>query len=191
MERLTHWFRVWFEVWRSRLVRLGHLARATWGVFAASLVVTTDEVKVYLKEYPEAFTIREQVKLRSIVIQDGPGAEALAAEVARRATGESFSKLSRAHETNPDVRAVGGVIGWVGRGEPAGSEYAEIESALFALRPGEVAGPFRTSLGLHVVKCDGHREPRQRTFREAKPFVKWWLYVNRATLGAQPAAKGA
>jgi parvulin-like peptidyl-prolyl isomerase len=187
MTRLVRWFRVWWVVTRDVLAWGGLMARATLEVLAAALVVKTDEARACFEAHPEAFVIPEQVRLRSIVVKD----EAQAGELAQRAAGsESFSRLAHQFNVSHFARATRGRMGWVGRGEDLGSEFAEIESALFDLRPGESAGPFRTSLGLHVVKCDRRCEPRQRTFREAKPLVKWWLYVNRATLGAQPA-KGA
>jgi len=72
----------------------------------------------------------------------------------RIAAGEDFAALAREYSQGAG-QAEGGEIGWVNRG----TLIAGIEEVAFQkLSVGQVSEPFRTSMGVHIVKLEG-RDP--------------------------------
>jgi hypothetical protein len=135
MRNVTRWCKVWYRVVCWALGRGWPLARAAWDVLVASLLARTREALAWFEANPGAFPVGEQVKLRSIVVSD----EAQAVELARRAAqGDGFPKLAHEFNVNRFNRALRGSMGWVGRNGGPPDEFAELESALFNLRPDEI-----------------------------------------------------
>jgi parvulin-like peptidyl-prolyl isomerase len=91
----------------------------------------------YEKLKATEFTKAPTVTLQEILVAEGPGAEALAREVAARArAGEDFADLARAHSAAPS-RAQGGDIGQFssGRAEPRAREGGVRPRGRLRLRP--------------------------------------------------------
>ncbi len=77
------------------------------------------------------------------------GAEALLSEVRERIElGEiTFSAAAAAYSEDGSASS-GGDLGWFGRGDMT----ATFEEQVYSIAPGEIAGPFRTPFGVHLVK---------------------------------------
>lgn len=61
---------------------------------------------------------------------------------------DGFAKLATKYSEDPGSGANGGELPWFGSGEMV----AEFDSVAFALNPGEISKPFRTSYGWHFIK---------------------------------------
>lgn len=72
----------------------------------------------------------------------------------RLAQGESFEALARQHSQDPGSAALGGDLGWFGRGRMV----APFEEAVFGARPGEVVGPVETEFGYHLIRVDARAD---------------------------------
>jgi parvulin-like peptidyl-prolyl isomerase len=184
MKGLIRWFRVWCDAVRRALVRGAYWILGVRQIVVAAFRVKTEEARSYFNAHPRMFDLSEQVKLRLLIVEvpetaspeEAAGAEARAAEAGRRAArGEDFGGLVREYESNPYSRAIGGRIPfWISRAGLAG-DVGEVERAVFSLRPGETTGPHRNPFGWCVMKVEARREAQQRTFRETRLIVKWYL----------------
>lgn len=73
---------------------------------------------------------------------------------ARIAQGEDLGTLAKTLSDDPGSKASGGDLGW----QPTGTFVPEFEKALAELKPGELAAPFRTAFGWHIVRLLERRE---------------------------------
>jgi len=64
--------------------------------------------------------------------------------------GETFDEVARIFSEDAATKGSGGDLGTF----PRGTYHASIEGAAFALKPGEVAKPVESPLGLHLVKVE-------------------------------------
>jgi peptidyl-prolyl cis-trans isomerase D len=79
--------------------------------------------------------------------------------------GGSFATLAKKYSDDPGSAKKGGELGWVGRGDLV----KPFEKALFGIgKVGKVVGPVKSRYGFHIIKLEGIRKPRQKTFKEAR-----------------------
>jgi len=86
---------------------------------------------------------------------------AQAADLAREArAGKDFAELARKYSADTATRDKGGDLGYVARG---GADPA-FERALFALAPGAISDPVRSSFGYHVIQLVDVRRQLDKSF---------------------------
>ena len=90
--------------------------------------------------------------------------EAAAIAASARAEGADFAALAREHSDDLGSKAGGGDLGWIEKGllDPA------FEDALFALEPGAISDPVKTSEGWHVIQLREVREEQGQSFEQAR-----------------------
>jgi peptidyl-prolyl cis-trans isomerase SurA len=125
--------------------------------------ITDDDVERYYKLNAKKFRGNDRARIRHILLplaENAPpdrvqSAMARGKEIyAKILAGEDFATLA-AENSEGAGRAAGGEIGWVNRG----TLIAGIEEVAFEkLSVGQVSEPFRTNMGIHIVKLEG-REP--------------------------------
>jgi len=125
--------------------------------------ITDDDVERYYKLNAKKFRGNDRARIRHILLplaENAPpdrvqNAMARGKEIyAKILAGEDFATLA-AENSEGAGRAAGGEIGWVNRG----TLIAGIEEVAFEkLSVGQVSEPFRTNMGIHIVKLEG-REP--------------------------------
>jgi parvulin-like peptidyl-prolyl isomerase len=116
------------------------------------------------------FVVPEQIEASHILILTSARREAaalaLAQEVeAKLAAGATFVALAQEYSEDPGSKGTGGHLNWFGaeQMDPAFSKAA------FALRKvGDVSPPVLSRFGYHVIRLDGRRPERQKTFDEVK-----------------------
>lgn len=97
-----------------------------------------------------------QILLHVPMGKDSIAAWAKARQLYQRAKrGEDFASLAREHSIDASA-AKGGDLGWFGTGRMV----KPFEDAAFKAKVGEVVGPVRSYLGLHIIKVTG-RENRE------------------------------
>ena len=119
--------------------------------------ITDEDVERYYKLNAKNYRANERARIRHILLalaENAPpervqSAMATAKDVYQRiAAGEDFAALAREYSEGAG-RAEGGEIGWVNRG----TLISGIEEVAFEkLSVGQVSEPFRTSMGVHIVK---------------------------------------
>lgn len=131
------------------------------------------QIKAYWKANPEQFKVPTQVRARHILVavSDKVGeaqARARADEIlARLKAKESFDALAAELSDDAASKARGGDLGFFTTGKMA----PEFEKAAFALKPGELSAPVKTSFGYHLIKVEERREGFVRTFDSVREMI--------------------
>ena len=143
---------------------------------AAGVKVDDEELRAVFDAERERFVTPEKREVSHILISvpsdAGPDAvdQARARLVALRGrieVGESFADLARETSEDPGSAPSGGALGFIERGimVPA------FEDAAFALAPGQLSDPVRSSYGWHLIKVTSVQESRGATFEEVREQV--------------------
>lgn len=120
------------------------------------------------------FVEQEQRLASHILVRLEPGADAAAQKAAQqkalqlaaqaKAPGADFSALARASSDDAGSKAVGGDLGWVGKGMMPGP----FESALFAMKSGDISAPVKSDFGWHVIQLRELKAGAQESFEQAR-----------------------
>ena len=120
------------------------------------------QIRAFFEEHRADMSRPEEVQARHILIKVPQGADATTVEAARlRLTemrvkisqGEDFASVARAGSEDATA-SQGGDLGSF----PRGRMMPEFEAAAFALAPGAISEPVRTSLGWHLIYLQNHSE---------------------------------
>jgi peptidyl-prolyl cis-trans isomerase C len=114
----------------------------------AATQVTDDDVRKAYEDNRAQFT-QETVKASHIMTKTRAEAEQVEADLK---AGQSFEDLAKARSQDTGSASKGGDLGELSRGQ-AGQEF---ETALFALKEGEVSDVVQTEFGFHVIKAGPH-----------------------------------
>lgn len=142
--------------------------------------VSEDEVKRRYAEIAAAEGGEEEIHASHILVKVPAGASAADVEAARGKAleiaakareGADFEGLAKATSDGPSGTD-GGDLGWFRHGEMV----PELEKAAFALQPGQVSEPVRTSHGWHVVKVQERRTAAARPFAEVADQIREKLF---------------
>ncbi len=119
-------------------------------------------------------TVTLQVHSRHILVKDEALARELLAQI--QAGTAAFEDLARQYSLDSSSAHNGGDLDWVGRGDLL---QPEVEAAIFALQPGELAPqPVRSSLGYHIVQtletAEGRPlDPAALAQQKEQAFLRW------------------
>ncbi len=155
------------------------------------------EVEKFYTEHGAEFDEPRQARAAHILIRvpatGGSEAEdqakAKIAEAIRRArAGEDFATLARTLSQDPGSAARGGDLGFVKQGETV----PQFESALFALKKGEVSPePVRTPFGFHAIKVQEIREGGRQPLKAVAGQIRERLATEAADRAARTRAEEA
>ena len=148
------------------------------------VTISDEDVERYYKLNAKNFRTGDRANIRHILLSlpENASAERVQAamtkgqELYRRiAAGEDFAALAREHSQGAG-QADGGEIGWVNRG----TLIAGIEEVAFQkLAVGQVSEPFRTSMGIHIVKLQSRDAGSPVPLATVAPRIKEEL-MNKA-----------
>jgi peptidyl-prolyl cis-trans isomerase SurA len=148
----------------------------------AKVSITNEDVERYYKLNASKYRADERARIRHILLslpENAPpdavqAAQAKAADLYKRIkAGEDFGKLAEEFSEGAG-RADGGEIGWVKRGTLiAGLE----EVAFVKLSVGQVSEPFRTSMGIHIVKLEARETGNVLPLSAVASRIKDELYA--------------
>lgn len=153
--------------------------------------VTLDETAVaaYYEKHKDQFWVAEQVKASHILFRLTPALDeagrqkkhALAEKVLGLArTGKDFAGLARSYSDDAGSAIKGGELGYFGRG----SMVPDFENVAFALKPGQISDIVETSLGYHIIKCEGYIKAETQPLNDVRDTVRSSL---RSELAGQMA----
>ncbi len=143
---------------------------------------TDAELHAVYDANPERFRSTEERRARHILIAvDNDTSEDAALKLAdeirgRLEKGEDFAALARKYSDDPGSAAVGGELGWAGKGTYVGP----FEAILFAENLGETSQPVKTQFGYHIIQLEEVRPGAERPFEEV-----------RGELAAEARSKGS
>jgi len=145
-----------------------------------------DDIRKAYEANRSTFVVPAQFNLAQIFIASPEDADKATAAAAQRkamelaakakANGADFAKLAKENSEQADSAPKGGDIGWV----TAAQMLPETRSVVEKLDKGEVAGPFRTSNGWHVVKLLDRKATSTRSLAEVHDGIANQLRTRRA-----------
>lgn len=107
---------------------------------------------LYDTEKAARFTTPEERAARHVLVAFGADKDAARAQAETLATqlrnGGDFAALAAQHSADPGTQKNGGDLGWIRRGRMT----EKFESALFALKKGELSAPVETEFGWHLIQ---------------------------------------
>jgi len=148
------------------------------------VTITDEDVERYYKANPNKYKSNERARIRHIllVLPENAAPDRVQAVTAkgkdlyeRIKAGEDFAKLARENSEGAG-QADGGDIGWIKRGTLIpGLEVVAFEK----LAVGQVSEPFRTTMGLHIVKLEARESGNVLPLSTVAPRIKEEL-LNKA-----------
>ena len=148
------------------------------------VTISDEDVERYYKLNAKNYRSNDRARIRHILLalpENAPAerAESVMAKARelyqRIAAGEDFAALAREYSQGAG-QADGGEIGWVNRG----TLISGIEEVAFQkLSVGQVSEPFRTSMGVHIVKLEGRDAGTPVPLSSVAPKIKEEL-MNKA-----------
>ena len=147
----------------------------------AKVNITNEDIERYYKANSKKYRSDDRARIRHILVAlpENPTPDAVRAAQAKAAdlykrirAGEDFGQLAREFSDGAG-HADGGDIGWVKRGTLIGG----IEEIAFEkLAVGQVSEPFRTSMGIHIVKLEARETGNLLPLSTVAPQIKDELY---------------
>jgi peptidyl-prolyl cis-trans isomerase SurA len=143
--------------------------------------ITNDDIERYYKLNSKNYRADDRARLRHILLalSEKAPADQVQATMAkgedlrkRIMAGEDFAALAREFSDGAG-QAAGGDIGWVKRG----TLISGLEEVAFTkLSVGEVSEPFRSNMGVHIVKLEARETGSQLPLTKVTPKIKEELY---------------
>lgn len=140
---------------------------------AADLPLPVPDEAALLARYEQEkkqFVEQEQRLASHILIQVAENAddatkkaaEAKARQIHAQATapGADFAALARANSDDPGSKDAGGDLGWNAKGVMV----PEFDKVLFALKPGQISQPVKSSFGWHIIQLREVKSAQQQDF---------------------------
>ncbi|MFN8461728.1 MAG: peptidylprolyl isomerase, partial [Anaerolineales bacterium] len=148
-----------------------------------STIQSINEAVLLRQKVMEAVTkdtphTEEQVWARHILVDDQQTAIAVRSLLLQ---GKDFAEVANQYSKDTGSAAVGGDLGWFGRG----AMVAEFENAAFSQKIGEIGEPVQTQFGFHIIQVLGHTDvplsASQYQNKQQTEFNTWLENVKKET----------
>ncbi len=167
-----------FRIPEKRKVR--YLLLDTESIRAKTVIPPADIERAYNDRISE-YTTPEQVRASHILLKtegkDEAAVKGLADEVLKKAkAGTDFAALAKQFSEDEGSAPNGGDLDYFGRGRMV----PEFDTAVFAMEPGQISDPVKTSFGFHIIKLVDKKVGTTRSLEEVRPQLQDQLSVERA-----------
>ncbi len=138
--------------------------------------VTDAEVQSYYNAHKDQYQVKDQVKVRHILIAVPAGsdektdaaAKAKAEDLLKQIkAGGNFAELASKNSDDPGSKAQGGELGWLDRGKTV----PEFDKAAFSLAPGQTSDLVKTQFGYHILQVEDKKTAHLKPLAEVKPEI--------------------
>ncbi|CAN5856877.1 peptidylprolyl isomerase [soil metagenome] len=151
--------------------------------------VTPQDVQRSYDDNAQQYSTPEQVRASHVLLKTEGKTEAdvkkLAEDIAAKArAGADFAALAKKHSEDDTNNAKGGDLDFFGRG----AMVPEFDEAAFAMEPGQVSDPVKTSFGYHIIKLMEKRPASSRPLAEVQAQIEDQIKWQRAQDEAQRTA---
>jgi peptidyl-prolyl cis-trans isomerase D len=152
--------------------------------------ITDAEVQAYYNSHQDQYQVKEQVKVRHILIQVPSGADAKTDAAAKAKAedilkqikaGGNFADLAAKNSDDPGSKTQGGELGWLDRGKTV----PEFDKAAFTLAPGQTSDLVKTQFGYHILQVEEKKTAHLRPIAEVKPEILPVLEQQKAGVAEQ------
>jgi peptidyl-prolyl cis-trans isomerase D len=156
-------------------------------------VVSDAEVLAYYNAHQDQYQVKEQVKVRHILIAVPAGADAKTDAAAKTKAedllkqikaGGNFADLASKNSDDPGSKTQGGELGWLDRGKTV----PEFDKAAFTLAPGQTSDLVKTQFGYHILQVEDKKTAHLRPLAEVKPEIVPVLEQQKAGAAEQTFA---
>ena len=153
------------------------------------ITVTPQDVQRYYEDNAQQYSTPEQVRASHVLLKTEGKNEAevkkLAEEIAAKARGGAdFAGLAKQYSQDESNNTKGGDLDFFGRN----AMVPEFDQVVFAMEPGQISDPFKTSFGYHVVKLTDKRAASSRPLDEVRAQIEDQIKWQRAQDEAQRTA---
>jgi peptidyl-prolyl cis-trans isomerase D len=152
--------------------------------------VSDAEVQAYYTQHQDQYQVKEQVKVRHILIAVQSGADAKADAAAKAKAedilkqikaGGNFADLASKNSDDPGSKVQGGELGWLDRGKTV----PEFDKTAFTLSPGQTSDLVKTQFGYHILQVEEKKTAHLRPIAEVKPEIVPVLEQQKAGVAEQ------
>ena len=156
--------------------------------------VTDADVQAYYNAHQAQYQVKEQVRVRHILIAVPPGADAKTADAAKAKAqgildeikkGGNFAELAQKNSDDPGSKAAGGELGWLDRGKTV----PEFDKTAFALAPGQTSDLVKTQFGYHILQTEEKKTAHLQPLVEVKAQIVPVLEQQKAGAAEQSFAQ--
>jgi peptidyl-prolyl cis-trans isomerase D len=138
--------------------------------------ITDADVQTYYNQHQAQYQIKEQVRVRHILIAVPQGADSMVDAAAKTKAedilkqlkgGGNFADLASKNSDDPGSKTAGGELGWLDRGKTV----PEFDKAAFTLAPGQTSDLIKTQFGYHILQVEEKKTAHLRPLAEVKPEI--------------------
>jgi peptidyl-prolyl cis-trans isomerase D len=155
--------------------------------------ISDADVQAYYNAHQDQYQVKEQVKVRHILIAVPAGADAKT-DAAGKAKAEdilkqikaggNFADLASKNSDDPGSKTQGGELGWLDRGKTV----PEFDKVAFTLAPGQTSDLVKTQFGYHILQVEEKKTAHLRPISEVKAEIVPILEQQRAGAAEQTFA---
>ena len=138
--------------------------------------ISDADVQAYYNQHQDQYQVKEQVKVRHILIAVPQGADAKTDQAAKAKaddllkqikSGGNFADLASKNSDDPGSKTQGGELGWLDRGRTV----PEFDKTAFALSPGQTSDVIKTQFGYHILQVEEKKTAHLRPLSEVKAEI--------------------
>jgi peptidyl-prolyl cis-trans isomerase D len=138
--------------------------------------ISDAEVQAYYNQHQAQFQVKEQVKVRHILIAVPSGADSKTDAAAKAKAedllkqikgGANFADLASKNSDDPGSKTAGGELGWLDRGRTV----PEFDKVAFTLAPGQTSDLVKTQFGYHILQVEEKKTAHLRPLSEVKAEI--------------------
>jgi len=135
--------------------------------------VSDADVLAYYNQHKDQYQVKDQVKVKHILIAVQPGSDAKADAAAKAKAedllkqlkgGANFGDLAQKNSDDPGSKTQGGELGWLDRGKTV----PEFDKAAFSLPVGQLSDVVKTQFGYHILQVEDKKTAHLRPLDEVK-----------------------
>ena len=155
--------------------------------------ITDADLQAYYNAHQAQFQVKEQVKVRHILITVPPSADAKTDAAAKAKAedllkqikaGGNFAELASKNSDDPGSKVQGGELGWLDRGKTV----PEFDKTAFSLAPGQTSDVIKTQFGYHILQVEEKKTAHLRPLAEVKQEILPVLEQQRSGAAEQTFA---
>jgi peptidyl-prolyl cis-trans isomerase D len=138
--------------------------------------ISDADVQAYYNQHQAQYQVKEQVKVRHILIAVPQGADAKTDHAAKAKaddllkqikSGANFADLASKNSDDPGSKTQGGELGWLDRGRTV----PEFDKVAFTLNPGQTSDVIKTQFGYHILQVEEKKTAHLRPLSEVKAEI--------------------
>jgi peptidyl-prolyl cis-trans isomerase D len=135
--------------------------------------VTDAEIQNYYNQHKDQYQVKDQAKVRHILIAVPSGADAKTDAAAKAKAGDilkqikaggNFADLAAKNSDDPGSKVQGGELGWLNPGQTV----PEFDKVAFSLSPGQTSDVIKTQFGYHILQVEEKKSAHMQPIAEVK-----------------------